>query len=134
MDLKLSIVKILVLEDNKFILSIIQAALKVYDSQIYLAADQHAAVEMFKELQPEIVISDLHIDEGTSWGFLEMVKSYKRDKVLVVSSDFELLGKVEDEISLEGWQFVSKNNRKWLMQIQLAVKSFFSASPIALGN
>lgn len=128
MNQKISIVRILILEDNKFILSIIQAALKVYDSQIYLAADQYSAEEMFRDLQPEIVISDLHMDNGTSWDFLETVRSYRTDKVLIVSSDFELLEKVENELGLDGWQYVSKNNRKWLLQIQLAVKIFFSAS------
>ncbi|MCI5056864.1 MAG: response regulator [Flavobacteriales bacterium] len=119
--------KILILEDNKFILSIIQAALKVYDSQTHLASDQYQAEEMFNELQPEIVISDLHMDEGTSWDFLSKVKQSGCSKVLVVSSDYELLTKVEEELGLEGWKFVNKNFRKWLLQINEAVKDFFRA-------
>ena len=119
--------KILILEDNKFILSIIQAALKVYDSQTHLASDQYQAEEMFNELQPEIVISDLHMDEGTSWDFLSRVKQSGCSKVLVVSSDYELLTKVEEELGLEGWKFVNKNFRKWLLQINEAVKGFFRA-------
>lgn len=119
--------KILILEDNKFILSIIQAALKVYDSQTHLASDQYQAEEMFNELHPEIVISDLHMDEGTSWDFLSRVKQSGCSKVLVVSSDYELLTKVEEELGLEGWKFVNKNFRKWLLQINEAVKGFFRA-------
>lgn len=120
--------KILILEDNKFILSIIQAALKVYDSQTYLATDQYQAEEMFLEIQPEIVISDLHMDEGTSWDFLVQVNKSGCDKVLVVSSDYELLTQVENELGLEGWKFVNKNYRKWLLQINETVKSFFRSS------
>jgi len=121
-------VKILILEDNKFILSIIRAALKVYDSQTYLATDQYQAEEMFLEIQPEIVISDLHMDEGTSWDFLVQVNKSGCDKVLVVSSDYELLTQVESELGLEGWKFVNKNYRKWLLQINETVKSFFRSS------
>lgn len=120
--------KILVLEDNRFILSIIQAALKVYDSEIYLASDQHQAEIIFNDLNPEIVISDLHMESGTSWDFLSKVAKSGCSKVLVVSSDFELLSKVEEELALADWQFVNKNNRKWLLLIQAAVKNLYGES------
>lgn len=121
---------ILILEDNKFILSIIQAALKSHEGQTYLANDQFEAEKMYGELKPEIVISDLHMEVGTSWDFLANVSKDLNTKVLVVSSDFELLTKVEEDLAHEEWRFVSKNNRKWLLLIKEHVDSFFSGSKI----
>lgn len=117
---------ILILEDNKFILSIIQAALKSHEGQTYLANDQFEAEKLYREIKPEIVISDLHMEVGTSWDFLAEVSKDINTKVLVVSSDFELLTKVEEELSHEAWRFVSKNNRKWLLLIKEHVDAFFT--------
>ncbi len=110
--------KALILEDNEFILSVIEAALSDFDLEILTANEPQSAILGFCKHQPDIVISDLHMVEGTSWSFLEHLSKMRHNQVLVVSSDFELLSKVEEELGLENWFYQSKNDSRWLLELK----------------
>lgn len=120
--------RILVLEDNQFIASIITASLKSSESELLIVKDQFEAEKHFKEQIPDILISDIHMEQGTSLEFLKEVRKYPQTKVVVVSSDFERLMEVEENIGLKNWSYISKNNRKWLMLIKTEILSFLKAN------
>ncbi|QNR23089.1 response regulator [Croceimicrobium hydrocarbonivorans] len=120
--------RILVLEDNQFIASIITASLKSSESELLIVKDQFEAEKYFKEQIPDILISDIHMEQGTSLDFLKEVRKYPQTKVVVVSSDFERLMEVEENIGLKNWSYISKNNRKWLMLIKTEILSFLKAN------
>lgn len=116
-------VKVLILEDNKFILSIIQAAIKEFNVEVQVATNVSEALSLYADFQPDLIMSDLHMESGTSVSFLEEVSKSKSHHVLVVSSDFELLSEVEEKLGGEKWRYVNKNNRRWLMQVKKELKS-----------
>ncbi|WP_421752349.1 response regulator [Croceimicrobium sp.] len=120
--------RILVLEDNQFIASIITASLKSSDCELLIVKDQFEAERHFEKEQPDILISDIHMEQGTSLDFLRVVSKYPKTKVVVVSSDFERLMEVEENIGLKNWSYISKNNRKWLMMIKTEVLSFLNTN------
>ncbi|MCR9153100.1 MAG: response regulator [Bacteroidetes bacterium] len=115
--------KVLILEDNKFILSIIQAAIKEFNVEVQVATNVSEALSLYADFQPDLIMSDLHMESGTSVSFLEEVSKSKSHHVLVVSSDFELLSEVEEKLGGEKWRYVNKNNRRWLMQVKKELKS-----------
>lgn len=119
--------KILILEDNSFVLSIIRAALKLYDHQILVAFSVGEATQIYQAWEPNLVISDLHLEEGTSIPFLEVLIADRFNNVLVVSSDAVLLGQVEKELIAPEWRYVNKNDRKWLVGLKEAMDHFLGA-------
>lgn len=86
---------ILTIEDNKFILSITEASLRVYEDEIHLASNQYKATTMYQLLDPDMVVSTKHTGEGIIWDFLELVPRNERTHVLVLSSDLELMQRVD---------------------------------------
>tara|TARA_Y100001934_G_scaffold269000_1_gene351893 strand:+ start:229 stop:621 length:393 start_codon:yes stop_codon:yes gene_type:complete len=121
-------VRILVLEDNQFIASIIVASFKGSESELVIVNDQFEAEKQFIKDRPDILISDIHMEQGTSLEFLRMVSQYPDTKVVVFSSDFERLMEVEEGIGLNNWSYISKNNRKWLMLVKAEVSAYLNAN------
>lgn len=117
--------KILIVEDNPFILAIIKAAIKVYDAEVAIEMDQFEAEKVFLKMAPDIVISDLHMQEGDTWKLLKMISDGHQTKVLVVSSDNVYLRKVANELGRSNWYFVNKNDHQWLRHIGEVMKIFF---------
>ena len=120
--------RILVLEDNQFIASIIVASFKGSESELVIVNDQFEAEKQFIKDRPDILISDIHMEQGTSLEFLRMVSQYPDTKVVVFSSDFERLMEVEEGIGLNNWSYISKNNRKWLMLVKAEVSAYLNAN------
>lgn len=117
--------RVLILEKNQFMLSIIEAALKVYDFEAHKVSSLKKAELYFKEHAPDIVIGDLLNEVGSGWEFLQLL-SRKRDlKVLVLTSESSSLQLVQQRFQKPNWFFVSKDNRLWLFQINQAIESFF---------
>lgn len=120
--------RILVLEDNQFIASIIVASFKGSESELVIVNDQFEAEKQFIKDRPDILISDIHMEQGTSLGFLKMVSQYPDTKVVVFSSDFERLMEVEEGVGLKNWSYISKNNRKWLMLVKAEVLAYLNTN------
>ena len=50
---------------------------------------------MYQLLDPDMVVSTKHTEEGIIWDFLELVPRNERTHVLVLSSDLELMQRVD---------------------------------------
>ena len=120
--------RVLILEKNQFMLSIIEAALKVYDFEAHKVSSLIKAELYFKEHAPDIVIGDLLREEGTSCDFLQLLARKPDLKVLVLTSKSSCLQVVNQRFERPNWFFVSKDNRLWLFQINQAIESFFGES------
>lgn len=112
---------LLIVEDNKFILSLIKAALRSFKGEVLAAHNQEEAIQIYNRYQPEIVLSDLHMDQGTTWDLLTKLSEQGLSQVFVVSSDTALLARVKQELHQSDWVYINKNNNQWL---QILKKSF----------
>ena len=117
--------RVLIIEKNQFMLSIIEAALKVYDFEAHKVSSLIKAELYFKKYAPDIVIGDLLSAEDSGSEFLQLLSRKPDLKVLVLTSESSSLRVVQERFERPNWFFVSKDNRLWLFQINQAIESFF---------
>ncbi len=80
-------VKLLIVEDNKDIIKLIDNTFKMLVQEIYCAKDGNEGYEMFKQNSPDIVLTDLRMPHCT--GEEMMVKIREEDKttpIIVISA------------------------------------------------
>jgi CheY-like chemotaxis protein len=110
---------LLVVEDNLFIQQLIKGVLRSQPYELRMAVDQFEAQSMFETSMPDVLISDLHMPTGTTQEFLKQVYLTGFSKVLVLSSDYELLEQMQRICPNPRWQFVSKNGNSWIGHIRM---------------
>jgi len=113
-------------EDNPLLMSIVCAGIGVYETSILEANDQLMAINLFCVSKPEVVISDIQMRVGDTRDFLQLVSESESSKVLIFSSDSDLLFEVEGKYRELGWYFVNKNDKFWLRQFGEVVKRIYA--------
>jgi CheY-like chemotaxis protein len=87
--------KILIVEDDKFLLNAYHAKFERTDFEVQLASDGEQAITLFKEFKPDVVLLDLIIPKINGFDVLRQIKAdpaQKNTPVIVASN----LGQKED--------------------------------------
>jgi len=113
---------LLIVEDNKLFQRLILDCLRGFSGGLRIAMDQDEANNHFSERKPNMLISDLHMPVGTTEGFLQKVSESDLERVLILSSDHDLLRKLESEYKHLGWEFACKNDKAWLSKTREFLK------------
>lgn len=76
--------KILLVEDDKFLLKFFAARLKEEDFEVILAEDGEEAVRKVKEKKPDLVLLDLILPKKDGFAVLKEIKSDEKTKNIPV--------------------------------------------------
>jgi len=73
-------IKILLVEDDKFISEIYYRKLSENGFDVKLAQDGSAAIRMFEEFQPDFVLLDILLPKKSGWEVLKELKTNKKNQ------------------------------------------------------
>jgi|GEM_PF-2314092 len=109
---------LLIVEDNRLFQRLVINSLTGFSGNHRLASDQEEAVQHLSATKPDMIISDLHMPVGTTETFLAQVSQLGLTKVLVMSSDQELLGRLKLIYQSLGWEFANKNSKFFMSKVR----------------
>ena len=78
--------KILIVEDDKYIVNFISMALKKEDYGFYIARTVEEAISLFYANQPDLVILDLGLPDGDGMEVIQSIRGISDVPVIVVSA------------------------------------------------
>ena len=80
---------ILYVEDDEVALEVLSSILRFYTKTVYTAKNGKEGMEKVKELNPDLVLTDLEMPVMNGIVFLEKIKEYKSELPVVVITAFE---------------------------------------------
>lgn len=81
--------KVLIVEDDAFLLNILKTKLSEEGYETFLAEDGEKALEVFEKEQPSLVLLDLMLPKKSGFEFLEEIgknPEYAKTPVLIISN------------------------------------------------
>jgi DNA-binding response OmpR family regulator len=91
--------KVLIVDDEKAIVEVVQTILKKEGYEVYSAHGGVSCIECFKDVNPDIIILDVMMPDLDGWEVLRILKgrgALETTKVLMLTVVQEPKGEVED--------------------------------------
>jgi len=81
--------KILIVDDDRFYQQIISLIVKRFsDAELFFASDGNVAVEIFKEIRPDLVFIDLNMPISSGDQAIKRIREFdKKTPIIMVSGD-----------------------------------------------
>lgn len=86
MNASVSVPMVLVIEDEQAIATILAAYLERDGMRVLLAQDGHAAVQLFNQYQPDLVLLDIHLPQVDGLDVLRAIRSHGQTPVIMVTA------------------------------------------------
>ncbi len=99
--------KVLIIEDTVELAEVIQATLESMDIESFHETHGERGVELYKKIQPDLLLLDIALPDTKGWKVLEQIKAYTQQnegatmpKVIIISAYGDpanrLMGKLQD--------------------------------------
>ncbi len=100
--------KILVVEDNETLREGILAVLKRMKYKTYSAPNGRVGLELFKEISPDLVISDLKMDEMDGMTMLRAIHAHEPEALVMIVTAFGSIEKAVEAMQQGAFDFLPK--------------------------
>jgi len=115
--------KVLVIDDDELLLSLMQNILQIEGYTILSTADGPRGISLFKEERPDVVLLDIGLPSMNGLEVLRKIRSFDDKAKVIVVTGHGSAESVEVAYRSGAWDFVQKpfNNADFLKLIKAAI-------------
>lgn len=100
--------KVLVIDDEPLVLNMVKEALAIAGFEVFTAPDGKSGVEIFREKQPVLILTDINMPHMTGFDILKMIKKESPETQILVFSGMGTTGDVIEALRLGACDYLYK--------------------------